>query len=103
MIRPIPMELLTGITGLRFRRRRSSRVGVTGTEEASVQTEKSLLTHAEQRVAELMCQGLTYKAIADELVVSYHTVKKHVQNIYSKCGINSRYELYKWMEDQAQE
>ena len=29
-----------------------------------------------------MCQGLTYKAIADELVVSYHTVKKHVQNIY---------------------
>ena len=64
---------------------------------------ESLLTHAEQRVAELMCQGLTYKAIADELVVSYHTVKKHVQNIYSKCGINSRYELYKWMEDQAQE
>ena len=50
-----------------------------------------------------MCQGLTYKAIADELVVSYHTVKKHVQNIYSKCGINSRYELYKWMEDQAQD
>ena len=64
---------------------------------------ESLLTHVEQRVAELMCQGLTYKAIADELVVSYHTVKKHVQNIYSKCGINSRYELYKWMEDQAQE
>lgn len=64
---------------------------------------ESLLTHAEQRVAELMCQELTYKAIADELVVSYHTVKKHVQNIYSKCGINSRYELYKWMEDQAQE
>ena len=64
---------------------------------------ESLLTHAEQRVAELTCQGLTYKAIADELVVSYHTVKKHVQNIYSKCGINSRYELYKWMEDQAQE
>ena len=64
---------------------------------------ESLLTHAEQMLAELMCQGLTYKAIADELVVSYHTVKKHVQNIYSKCGINSRYELYKWMEDQAQE
>lgn len=53
----------------------------------------------EQRVAELMYNGLTYKAIADKLVVSYHTVKKHVQNIYTKCGVNSRFELYKWLEN----
>lgn len=57
------------------------------------------LTQAEQRVAELMYRGLTYRAIAEELVVSYHTVKKHVQNIYTKCGVNSRYELYKWLEN----
>jgi DNA-binding CsgD family transcriptional regulator len=57
------------------------------------------LTQAEQRVAELMYNGLTYKAIADELVVSYHTVKKHVQNIYTKCGVKSRFELYKWLEN----
>lgn len=57
------------------------------------------LTPTEQRVAELMYQGLTYRKIADELVVSYHTVKKHVQNIYSKCGVNSRFELYKWLEN----
>ena len=57
------------------------------------------LTQAEQRVAELMYQGLTYRAIADELVLSYHTIKKHVQNIYTKCGVNSRYELYKWLEN----
>lgn len=57
------------------------------------------LTQTEQKVAELMYQGLTYKAIADELVVSYHTIKKHVQNIYTKCGVNSRYELYKWIEN----
>ena len=56
------------------------------------------LTQAEQRVAELMYNGLTYKAIADELMVSYHTVKKHVQNIYTKCDVNSRFELYKWLE-----
>lgn len=60
------------------------------------------LTQAEQRVAELMYNGLTYKAIADELVVSYHTVKKHVQNIYSKCGVQSRFQLYKWLESKAQ-
>ena len=59
------------------------------------------LTPAEQRVAQLMHQGLTYKAIADHLMISYHTVKKHVQNIYLKCGINSRFELYKWLENQG--
>ncbi|MBA4699528.1 MAG: helix-turn-helix transcriptional regulator [Ruminococcus sp.] len=60
------------------------------------------LTQAEKRVAELMCRGLTYKEISDELSVSYHTVKKHVQNIYTKCSINSRYELYKWMEEKEE-
>ncbi|NBG88859.1 LuxR C-terminal-related transcriptional regulator [Isachenkonia alkalipeptolytica] len=61
-----------------------------------------ILTPAEQRVAELMYDGLTYKAIAEELVVSYHTVKKHVQNIYTKCGVNSRFELYKLLEDKKE-
>ncbi|WP_318368623.1 helix-turn-helix transcriptional regulator [Enterobacter sp.] len=57
------------------------------------------LTQTEQKVACLMYNGLTYQAIADELVISYHTVKKHIQNIYSKCGVNSRFQLYKWLED----
>lgn len=53
------------------------------------------LTQTERKVAELLSDGLTYQAIADELVISYHTVKNHVQNIYSKCGITSRFQLYK--------
>ena len=57
------------------------------------------LTPTESKVAELLDEGLTYQAIADKLVVSYHTVKKHVQNIYLKCNVNSRYELRKWMEN----
>lgn len=61
------------------------------------------LTHTEQKVAELMYRGLTYKAIADELTVSYHTVKKHVQNIYTKCGVKSRFQLYKWIESRQQQ
>lgn len=56
------------------------------------------LTQTEQRVAALMYHGLTYKAIADELVVSYHTVKNHVQNIYTKCGVKSRFQLCEWLE-----
>ncbi len=57
------------------------------------------LTRTEQKVAELMYAGLTYQAIAKECVVSYHTVKKHVQNIYTKCGVKSRFQLYKWLEN----
>lgn len=60
------------------------------------------LTQAERRVAELMYKGLTYKAVADELVISYHTVKKHVQNIYTKCGVKSRFQLYKCLENKEQ-
>ncbi|GAX04138.1 putative HTH-type transcriptional regulator/MT0914 [Secundilactobacillus pentosiphilus] len=52
------------------------------------------LTPTEQRVVKLMCDGLTYKEIAERMIVSYHTVKKHVENIYAKCDINSRFELY---------
>ncbi len=58
-----------------------------------------ILTRSECRVAELMREGLTYQEIAEQLVISFHTVKKHVQNIYSKCGINNRFQLYKWMEE----
>jgi DNA-binding CsgD family transcriptional regulator len=56
------------------------------------------LTKTEQRVAEMIYRGITYKEIACEMVVSYHTVKKHVENIYNKCGVNCRYELYKLIE-----
>ncbi|OON92390.1 MAG: helix-turn-helix transcriptional regulator [Epulopiscium sp. Nele67-Bin002] len=59
---------------------------------------KDLLTPTERKVAELIYKGLTYKDIADELVVSYHTIKRHIQNIYIKCEVNSRFELSKWLE-----
>ena len=53
------------------------------------------LTQAEMRVAELLIEGLTYQAIADKLMISYHTVKNHVQNIYTKCEVKSRFQLCK--------
>ncbi|OON95981.1 MAG: helix-turn-helix transcriptional regulator [Candidatus Epulonipiscium fishelsonii] len=59
---------------------------------------KPLLTQTEYRVSELIYKGLTYKDISKELLVSYHTVKSHVQNIYTKCEVKSRFELSKWWE-----
>lgn len=63
-------------------------------EKSSKSLENTLpLTNTEFKVAELLHRGFTYKDIAEKMVISYHTVKKHVQNIYSKCKVNSRYEL----------
>ena len=56
------------------------------------------LTKTEWKVARLLRQGLTYQAVADALVISYHTVKKHVENIYAKCGVNTRFQLYQWLD-----
>ncbi len=56
------------------------------------------LTKTEQKVAQLMYEGLTYNEIAEELVVSYHTIKKHVQNIYAKCEVTRRHELYRFLD-----
>lgn len=76
-------------------------ITISAPKKEKVSSEKTAgmpLTPAERRVAELLDDGLTYQAIANTLVISYHTVKKHVQNIYMKCGVNSRYELHKWMD-----
>lgn len=78
----------------------SKKTGEKDSQQMAVPQETPL-TPAETKVAQLMYEGLTYKAIAEKLVVSYHTVKKHVQNIYTKCGVNSRFELYKWWESQG--
>lgn len=76
---------------------------ITITEKKNAKNNKPLLkdlplTNTEHKVANLLYQGLTYKDIADKMVISYHTVKKHVQNIYNKCNVNSRYELSKLFE-----
>ena len=63
-------------------------------EEEAPKKVRPALTQAEQKVVDLLCQGLTYQSVANELVVSYHTVKNHVQNIYTKCGVKSRFQLY---------
>jgi DNA-binding CsgD family transcriptional regulator len=51
------------------------------------------LTATEERVAELVAQGLTNRAVADELFVSDRTVEGHLTRIYAKLGVRSRAEL----------
>jgi DNA-binding NarL/FixJ family response regulator len=48
------------------------------------------LTHRELEVLRLVAGGKTNREIASTLVISEHTVARHVQNIYAKLGVSSR-------------
>src|SRR5690606_30157013 len=49
-----------------------------------------LLSEREREVLRLLAQALSNQEIADELVVGVSTVKKHINHIYNKLGINNR-------------
>jgi DNA-binding CsgD family transcriptional regulator len=53
----------------------------------------SSLTSREKEVLGLMIQGKSNMQIAEELVISVYTVKRHVNNIFRKTDINSRSDL----------
>ncbi|MEZ4968156.1 MAG: response regulator transcription factor [Flavobacteriaceae bacterium] len=46
----------------------------------------------ENQIIEYLCQGATYKTIADNLFVTTSTVNFHIQNIYLKLNVNSKSE-----------
>jgi DNA-binding CsgD family transcriptional regulator len=52
-----------------------------------------VLTPAEQRVAELVAEGLQTKEVAARLFVSPRTVDGHLAHIYAKLGVHSRTDL----------
>jgi DNA-binding NarL/FixJ family response regulator len=47
-------------------------------------------TARELQVLRLVAAGKSNHAIAVELVVSDHTVRRHLQNIFHKLGVSSR-------------
>lgn len=59
-----------------------------GKENALVET----LSDREKMVLDELAKGLIGKEVADELNISWGTVRKHVQNIYKKLHVNTRVE-----------
>jgi pSer/pThr/pTyr-binding forkhead associated (FHA) protein len=51
------------------------------------------LSQAQQRVFDLMVDGMAEKAIAKRLGISRHTVHNHIRVVYSLFGVHSRPEL----------
>ena len=52
--------------------------------------ELSALTERERDVLNLLAEGLVNKDIADKLVISTNTVKRHLKAIFDKLGVHTR-------------
>jgi len=58
------------------------------------------LSAREQEILDLLSQGKVSKEIADQLGISYHTVRVHTKHIYEKLHVRSRSEaVLKFMAD----
>ena len=58
-------------------------------------TSESPLSERETEILKLLCDGMNYRSIADQIFLSAHTVKSHIKNIYKKLHVNSRAEAVK--------
>ena len=56
------------------------------------QQRREELTEREREVLALVAEGLTNAAIAEQLVVSVHTVRNHIANLSAKLGAHSKLE-----------
>jgi len=54
------------------------------------------LTERETEVLRLVAKGLSYKQIAERLVLSHRTVQNHVQNTLNKLQLHNRVELVRY-------
>jgi DNA-binding NarL/FixJ family response regulator len=63
------------------------RLRATGTGKTTTK-----LTHREIEVLQLVARGMSNAAIADDLVVSVHTVRNHVANLSAKLAAHSKLE-----------
>ncbi|WP_091784291.1 response regulator transcription factor [Paraburkholderia steynii] len=60
----------------------------------------ALLSAAELRVMQLLCEGLTSKQIGRTLMISHRTVDKHRENLFRKLGCRSTREVTAWLARQ---
>lgn len=62
---------------------------------APKQPSEAKLTPRQQQIVEGVVDGLSYKLIADKLMIGTETVRDHIKKIYRKLEINSKTELIK--------
>ncbi len=50
------------------------------------------LTQKEKELLQHLVHGMSYKMIADAMLISFETVKSHIKNVYKKLHVNSNSE-----------
>ena len=48
------------------------------------------LTRREKEVLECMVAGMTKKGMAEQLFLSFHTIDRHIRNVYAKLHVHTR-------------
>jgi DNA-binding NarL/FixJ family response regulator len=66
------------------------------TPQDDSQTQVPRLTDRETEVLRLVAKGLSYRQIAERLVLSHRTVQNHVQNTLGKLQLHNRVELVRY-------
>ena len=59
------------------------------------------LTPRETEILKMVAKGMSYRQIADRLVLSHRTVQNHVQNTLRKLQMHNRVELTRWAIEQG--
>jgi non-specific serine/threonine protein kinase len=65
--------------------------------EPPASTSDGPLTPRQHEVAMLIARGLMNGQIAERLIISPHTVERHVENILDRLRVSSRTEIAVWM------
>ena len=61
--------------------------------------QKHKITSREKDVIEQIVAGATNNEIAEKMFISFHTVRRHLNNIYRKCGVSERVDLLELMKE----
>ncbi len=64
--------------------------------EPSSGPEEPKLTERETEILKMVAKGMSYKQIAERLVISHRTVQNHVQNTLTKLQMHNRVELTRY-------
>jgi DNA-binding NarL/FixJ family response regulator len=87
-----------GLAGLVLGEFRRLAVDPAGTDPAAPK-----LTERETEILRLVAKGLSYRQIAERLVLSHRTVQNHVQNTLGKLQLHNRVELTRYAIEQGLE
>ena len=70
-------------------------------DPASKEPDTPQLTERETEILKMVAKGMSYKQIAERLVLSHRTVQNHVQNTLRKLQMHNRVELTRYAIEQG--